>query len=135
MLQAQLSVSYKVISETTAPTNMFLKERRWHYRTVPWYHAAVRVPVSKVDYQAGVAQFQKSDAPGGADRSNHPGIQGAGSGIWSGDHSGLKSSFKQSLRGVRLGCWKWHIGGRRSSGRRSSSQNAFGWWRVRLEPF
>lgn len=41
--------------------------------------------------------------PGAGDRSNHPGAQGAGSGAaaftigWSGDYTGLKSSFKSKL--------------------------------------
>lgn len=71
---------------------------------------------------AGSGYTPTGSAAGGADRSNHPGVQGAGSGMmWSGDYTGLKSSFKSSLAACvqDAGGTQIHV----TSGRRSGSQN------------
>lgn len=56
----------KLISATTAPTNMFKKVGGTYFRTIPTPHGAVDVPISKAAYEAGIAQFAGSKPAGSA---------------------------------------------------------------------
>lgn len=93
-----------------------------YYRIVPSRAGgATKVAVSSGEYYAATGKTAPTNT-GGADRSNHPGVQGAGSGMmWSGDYTGLKSSFKSKLEQCVAAAGGTSINV--TSGRRSGSQN------------